>query len=198
MDLNVDNDGSATGPDNDTCSWKTYADAGLTPSLDSLLVPPQQRPHRIHLGSEGSARKSRRHRVGRPQRQPLTCYMLVGLLITNAEDVMGQLTVGDVMTTAVLKVRPTTPFKELARVMAEHHVSARPVVDSDDQLVGVVSEADLLPKQELHGQRPAHRWALSGRHDFSERSTGDNAGQVMTTDLVTIGPGATLTEAAKL
>ncbi|MGH4012040.1 MAG: CBS domain-containing protein, partial [Pseudonocardiaceae bacterium] len=46
--------------------------------------------------------------------------------------------------------------------------------------------------------RPAHRWPLTGRHSFSERSTGDNAGQVMTTDLVTIGPDATLTEAAKL
>jgi CBS domain-containing protein len=123
--------------------------------------------------------------------------MLMALLVTNAEDAMGQLTVGDVMTTAVLKVRPTTPFKELARVMEEHHISGLPVVDSDDRLVGVVSEADLLPKQELHGQRPAHHW-LSGRHSFSERSAGDNAGQVMTTGLVTIGPGATLTEAAKL
>ncbi|MGH4011488.1 MAG: CBS domain-containing protein, partial [Pseudonocardiaceae bacterium] len=84
--------------------------------------------------------------------------MLVALFVTNAEDAMGQLTVKDVMTTAVLKVRPTTPFKEVVRVMADHHVSALPVVDSDDQLVGVVSEADLLPKQELHGQRPAHRW----------------------------------------
>jgi len=124
--------------------------------------------------------------------------MLMGLLVTNLEDAMGQLTVADVMTTKVLKVRPTTPFKELARVMEEHHVSALPVVDSDDQLVGVVSEADLLPKQELHGQRPAHRWPFSGRHSFSERSTGDNAGQVMTADLVTIGPGATLIEAATL
>lgn len=111
---------------------------------------------------------------------------------------MGQLTVGDLMTTAVLKVRPTTPFKELARIMEEYHVSALPVVDSDDQLAGIVSEADLLPKQELHGQRPAHRWAFSGRRSLSERSAGDNAGQVMTTNVVTIGPGATLTEAAKL
>jgi CBS domain-containing protein len=125
--------------------------------------------------------------------------MLIALLVTDAEDAMGQLTVGDLMTTAVLKVRPTTPFKELARVMEEHHISALPVVDSDDQLMGIVSEADLLPKQELHGQRPAHRWAFSGRQSFSaERSAGDNAGQVMTTNVVTIGPGATLTETTKL
>lgn len=102
------------------------------------------------------------------------------------------------MTTAVLKVRPTTPFKEVARVMAEHRISALPVVDADDQLVGVVSEADLLPKQQLHGQWPARRWVIFRRSRFSGPSTGDNAGQVMSTDLVTIRPEATLAQAAKL
>ena len=40
------------------------------------------------------------------------------------EKMMRQLTVGEVMTTAVLTVRPTTPFIEVARVMAEHRISA--------------------------------------------------------------------------
>jgi CBS domain-containing protein len=111
---------------------------------------------------------------------------------------MRELTVGDVMTTAVLKVRPTTPFKEVVRVMVEHHISAPPVVDVDDQLVGVVSEADLLVKQELHGQWSGRRRAMLGRRKFWERSVGDNAGQVMSIDLVTIGPDATVAQAAKL
>ena len=111
---------------------------------------------------------------------------------------MRQLTVGEVMTTAVLTVRPTTPFIEVARVMAEHRISALPVVDADDQLVGVVSEADLLPKQQWHGQGLSSRWTLLGRDKVAERSAGDNAGQVMSTDLVTIRPDARLAEAAKL
>ena len=67
---------------------------------------------------------------------------------------MRHLTVRDVMTKAILKARPTTRFKELATILSEHHIGAMPVVDAEDHLVGVVSEADLLPKQ----QEPAAPW----------------------------------------
>src|SRR5690348_544124 len=62
--------------------------------------------------------------------------------------VMRRLVVRDVMTSTVVAVRVSTPFKEIARVLTERRVSALPVLDADDRLVGVVSEADLLPKEE--------------------------------------------------
>lgn len=55
--------------------------------------------------------------------------------------------VSDLMTHAVLRVRTITRFKEIARLLAEHDITAVPVVDDDDRPVGVVSEADLLRRE---------------------------------------------------
>ena len=98
-------------------------------------------------------------------------------------------TVADVMTRDVLKARPAMPLKELARVLAEHRVSALPVLDPDDRLIGVVSESDLLAA----GSRPRGllRW---WSRDRRRRGT---VGAVMSRSPVVIGPDATLAEAAR-
>jgi CBS domain-containing protein len=54
--------------------------------------------------------------------------------------------VSDVMTKDVISVAPETPLKEVARILVERRVSGLPVV-SDDKVVGVVSEGDLLFKE---------------------------------------------------
>jgi CBS domain-containing protein len=46
-------------------------------------------------------------------------------------------------------VGPATPFKEIVARLAEHRVSAAPVVDEAGRVLGVVSEADLLLKEEF-------------------------------------------------
>jgi CBS domain len=56
--------------------------------------------------------------------------------------------VKDLMTTPVVTVGPATPFKEIVARLAEHRVSAVPVVDDAGRVLGVVSEADLLLKEE--------------------------------------------------
>jgi CBS domain-containing protein len=48
----------------------------------------------------------------------------------------------------VVTVGPATPFEELVARLAEHKVSAVPVVDDAGRVLGVVSEADLLLKEE--------------------------------------------------
>lgn len=50
----------------------------------------------------------------------------------------------DVMSQPVITVRPTTPIKEAAALLAEHRISGAPVVDESGELVGIVSEADLI------------------------------------------------------
>ncbi|HVK21630.1 MAG TPA: CBS domain-containing protein, partial [Actinokineospora sp.] len=50
------------------------------------------------------------------------------------------------MSHKVVTASVDTGFAELVRLMAEHAVSALPVVDADRHVVGVVSEADLLAK----------------------------------------------------
>jgi CBS domain-containing protein len=56
------------------------------------------------------------------------------------------------MTSDVVTTSADTPFKELAALMARRGVSALPVLDASGQLAGVVSEADLLPKQGIPGR----------------------------------------------
>lgn len=52
--------------------------------------------------------------------------------------------VGDVMTAEPVTVTQGTPLAETARLLTEHNVSGLPVVDVDDRLIGVVTEADFF------------------------------------------------------
>ncbi len=54
------------------------------------------------------------------------------------------MTVGSVMTRCPVSVPPGAPFATVAAVLARGRIGAVPVVDRDGQLVGVVSEADLI------------------------------------------------------
>jgi CBS domain-containing protein len=56
--------------------------------------------------------------------------------------------VRDVMTTEVVTVEPWTPFTKIVARLAEHRISAAPVLDPEGNVLGVVTEADLLLKQE--------------------------------------------------
>ena len=58
-------------------------------------------------------------------------------------------TVKDVMTTHVVAVRLKASYKDMASRLREFRVSAFPVLDDDNRVVGVVSEADLLTKEAL-------------------------------------------------
>jgi CBS-domain-containing membrane protein len=57
--------------------------------------------------------------------------------------------VKDVMTTRVVAVRKDATFKDIVALLTEHRVSAFPVLDEEEKVIGVVSEADLLSKEAL-------------------------------------------------
>ena len=54
-----------------------------------------------------------------------------------------------VMTPEVVTVGERASFKEMAATMAEHRVSALPVLDEEGRVAGIVSQADLLLKEEF-------------------------------------------------
>lgn len=63
-----------------------------------------------------------------------------------------RLTARDVMTPHVITVRPETTIKDVAALMLRHHVSGLPVLTGVGELVGIVTEADMLLKE--RGPRP--------------------------------------------
>ena len=103
------------------------------------------------------------------------------------------LTVADVMTTEVVTVAADTPFKAVAATLAEHHISAVPVHDRNGAVAGIVSETDLLRKEQY--QRTAKSWFHWRDRVKAEALT---AGQLMTSPAVTIEGRCTLDEAARL
>ncbi|MGU7844085.1 CBS domain-containing protein, partial [Burkholderia sp. AW33-5] len=55
----------------------------------------------------------------------------------------------DVMTTSVISATPEMSVQEVAKLLAEHAISAVPVTDADGRLIGIVSEGDLVRRVEL-------------------------------------------------
>jgi CBS domain-containing protein len=106
-------------------------------------------------------------------------------------------TVKDVMSTHIYAVREGASFKEIATRLHELRVSAFPVIDLDDRVIGVVSEADLLPKEALEGQVPSVLHFL-GHSREQTRVTAVTAADLMTKPAVTIGPNEPVTRAARL
>ncbi|HWD45012.1 MAG TPA: CBS domain-containing protein [Actinomycetota bacterium] len=106
--------------------------------------------------------------------------------------------VKDLMTTQVVTVGPETPFKEIVARLAEHRISALPVVDDDGLVLGVVSEADLLLKEEFPDPDQDVRLLWSRRRRLErEKAAGATARDLMTVAVVSISGEATVPEAAR-
>lgn len=107
-------------------------------------------------------------------------------------------TVDNVMTRDVVCVNTDTGYKDMIKLLATRRVSAMPVVDDRRHVLGVVSEADLLLKQEKPA-RPGIR-LLSTRRRRRERTKAKAtvAAALMSQPAITISTQATLTEAARL
>jgi len=61
------------------------------------------------------------------------------------------------MTSPAITVTPQTHCKDAAALMVRHRISALPVVDEGGRLVGLVSEADLLPLETTPDPRSQER-----------------------------------------
>jgi CBS-domain-containing membrane protein len=108
------------------------------------------------------------------------------------------LTVADLMTEKVVSIAGATPFKEIVALIREHRVSALPVVDESGRVVGIVSEADLLLKEEQGELGERRLLESSRRHAERRKAAALTAAHLMTAPAVTIKPTATVAAAATL
>ena len=64
----------------------------------------------------------------------------------------------DIMVTNVITVRPDASVKDVAEILLARRISALPVVDDASNLLGIISEADLIHRAEVGTERPYSWW----------------------------------------
>lgn len=110
----------------------------------------------------------------------------------------------DVMTTEVLSVTPEATVQEIAQLMLQRRISAVPVLDAEQKLVGIVSEGDLIHREGAETERHVGSWWLNlfvSADRLASRFTkshGRSAADVMTRDLVTVTEDTSVGEIADL
>jgi len=109
----------------------------------------------------------------------------------------------DVMVRDVITVSPDDHVEEAVKLLAEYDLSALPVVDDDDTVIGIISEADLLRREEI-GTEKHRRWWLEAvtpatklAEEFA-KSHGRRVEEVMSTNVISASEDAPLAEIATL
>lgn len=109
--------------------------------------------------------------------------------------------VRDVMTHPVVVVHQTTPLKEVAQALIDNGISGVLVVDAEGAVLGVVSEADLLVKEQgadAIRHRPLSRFFGESKESQAQlvKLGAITAGEAMTAPALTIGSSRSIHEAA--
>jgi CBS domain-containing protein len=117
-------------------------------------------------------------------------------------------TVADIMETDVTTVGPSDSVETVLRVMRDHELPGVPVVNESGRLVGIITEADLVLSEEGADLHLPHYFALFGGYIFVEplkrfedrlrKAFASKARELMTEDPITVGPSASVAEAARL
>ena len=102
------------------------------------------------------------------------------------------------MATSVVTVDRATPYKEIARLLAEHRISGMPVLKMGREVAGVVTEADLLVAEAKTARRLRSAGRLHLRSPRQRRHPALTAGELMTAPAITIGPHVTVHAAGRL
>lgn len=129
-----------------------------------------------------------------PKENCLRSLNAVGVRVMKAADVM----VSDVITVGV-----NASIGEVAAILLSNHISAAPVVSEKGELVGIVSEGDLMRRAEI-GTTKRHSWWLelistewASANEYIKSHSGKVA-DVMTRDVITAKPDTPLGDVARL
>jgi CBS domain-containing protein len=108
--------------------------------------------------------------------------------------------VEDVMTAQVVWVEQDTPFAAIAASLRQFRVSAFPVLNKAGEVIGVVSESDLLAKLALGGGEDGMPGMINGilHQQQTAKARAVTAGDLMTSPAATVSPEDTVEHAARL
>lgn len=103
---------------------------------------------------------------------------------------MHHIPVSQIMQSNVVTIRPEELVADAAQLMEEFNIRRLPVVDEDDCLIGIVTDSDVREAEAVDGTRSSYEPGV----DEEWLSVGD----VMTREVITIGPDATVGELAAI
>ena len=110
-----------------------------------------------------------------------------------------EMLVRDVMTKGVLSITKFESIMLVADILTEKNISGLPVVDKDNKVVGIITQADILS---MIGVSRDHTFKDLLRYMMGEplphRRLGDHVGDIMTTPALTIKPDMNVAEAVKI
>lgn len=119
-------------------------------------------------------------------------------------------TARDIMQTGLVTVAPETPLSVVERLFVEEEIHGAPVVDAEGRVLGVITSTDLMRTagmlEELRPSEPSYFRGDLDLHGFDwerapvdlrERLADVVAGDAMTTDLVSVAPGASVASVAR-
>ena len=112
----------------------------------------------------------------------------------------------DFMTSPVVSVTPDMPVNQVARVLLEHGISAAPVVDERGELIGMISEGDLIARDDRAREARRDWWltllaegeALHPDFLASVKAPQTRVRNVMTSPVITVGEETELSDVARL
>lgn len=116
------------------------------------------------------------------------------------------LKVKDIMTKDVVSVTKETTVMELAGIFAQRHISSLPVLDQEGDLIGIVTETDLV-EQDKNLHIPTvisiFDWVIYLESDKKfekelKKMTGGTVGDIYSSDVVTVPPDASIADVADL
>lgn len=125
-----------------------------------------------------------------------SCEELAQKVIFKASE--APVNVGDIMSCKVVTVKANDSVEEAARLLLKHRISGLPVVDENGNLVGILSESDLIHRAE---PLPSPTLYYGDRQKFLEemwKVKASKVREVMTEDVITVSPEEGLGEAASL
>jgi CBS domain-containing protein len=121
---------------------------------------------------------------------------------------MADRTVADIMDGAPVTASPDDDVERVIRLLREHELPGVPVVEDGDRLVGIVTESDLILREDDADLHLPHYFELFGGVVFLEplrrfeeklrKAFATKVREMMTADVLTVGPGASVHEAARL
>jgi CBS domain-containing protein len=100
----------------------------------------------------------------------------------------------------VVAVRERARFSEIVAAMRRFHISSMPVIDSEDRVIGLISNYDLLPGDDKHGFDDVRGGGLLGRllrHGARSDVMGKVATDLMSAPAVTVTACTPAREAAR-